>query len=277
MIKKIIQCLSVFVLLLASLMMAGNVKAWSGCGPSYVVEPGDTLFRIAGYCGVTRDEIRMANPGLVSWVYVGQVLVIPIQGTPGGYQYSDYQHENYQHRDGSMHVVTYGDTLRNISMRYGVSMDDLARANGIFDYDNIFIGQRLRIPVAGSMNYDHPLPPPPQSTQPIYGGSTYAIQAGDTLKNLAYRWGVGIYDILAVNPQIVNASLIYAGQVINIPYFLSAPVAPPSVPGYYTVQEGDTLRIIADMYGTSVYNLQLLNPQIWNPNWIYAGMVVRVQ
>ena len=34
---------------------------------------------------------------------------------------------------------------------------------------------------------------------------------------------------------------------------------------------------VPSLYGTTVYNLQVLNPQIWNPNWIFAGMLIRVQ
>ena len=43
------------------------------------------------------------------------------------------------------------------------------------------------------------------------------------------------------------------------------------------MQSGDTLRIIAERYGTSVYSLQMLNPQIYNINWIYAGQTIRVR
>jgi LysM repeat protein len=156
----------------------------------------------------------------------------------------------------SYYIVAPGDTLKNIAIRYGTTVEALASWNGIYNYNLIYVGQRLAIPTG---NY---IPPVtwPQS------GSTYVIQPGDTLRKLAYRWGVGIYDILAVNPQITNA------RVINIPGASSVPN-----PSYYTVRAGDTLRIIANMYGTSVYNLQLLNPQIWNPNWIYTGMVIRVQ
>jgi LysM repeat protein len=167
--------------------------------------------------------------------------------------------------------VARGDTLKKIAARYGTTMQAIANLNGIYNYNIIYVGQRLSIP--GDGGYYNP--PPPPYNPPSYG-STYVIQRGDTLRKLAYRWGVTTYDILAVNSQIANASLIYAGQVINIPgssgssgtYYSSA---------YYTVQRGDTLRIIANRYGTTVYNLQLLNPQIWNPNWIYAGMTIRVQ
>lgn len=89
---------------------------------------------------------------------------------------------------------------------------------------------------------------------------------GDTLGKIAARSGTTVGDILAANPQITNASLIYIGQVINL----------PAVPVYYTVQHGDTLRSIANSYGTSVYSLQLLNPTIYDPNLIYPGQVIRV-
>ena len=83
---------------------------------------------------------------------------------------------------------------------------------------------------------------------------------------MAHSAGVSVSDVLAINPQITNASLIYAGQYINL----------PAVPVYYTVRSGDTLRIIANSYGTSVYSLQLLNPTIYDPNLIYPGQVLRV-
>jgi LysM repeat protein len=43
------------------------------------------------------------------------------------------------------------------------------------------------------------------------------VQWGDTLGKIAARAGTSVANILAVNPQISNASLIYTGQVINLP------------------------------------------------------------
>ncbi|MCL4530148.1 MAG: LysM peptidoglycan-binding domain-containing protein [Chloroflexi bacterium] len=98
-------------------------------------------------------------------------------------------------------------------------------------------------------------------------GRQYVIQWGDTLAKIAARYGTSVSAILAVNPQLANRpSWIYAGEVITL----------PAAPTYYTVQRGDTLRIIAARYGTTVYGLQSLNPQIWNPNIIYVGQVIRV-
>lgn len=252
--KKVFQSIILIAILLASFAGAGSVQAWSGCGSTYTVQWGDTLSGIAAYCGTTVAAMQSANPGLGYWVYAGQVLYLPWATSENGNGYFTY-------------VVARGDTLKNIAARYGTTMAAIANLNGIYNYNLIYVGQRLSIPGGG---YVPPyIPPAPQS------GSTYVIQRGDTLRKLAYRWGVTINEILAVNSQIYNPSLIYAGQVINIPNGSGS--SGGYNPAYYTVQRGDTLRIIANRYGTTVYNLQLLNPQIWNPNWIYAGMVIRVQ
>jgi LysM repeat protein len=252
--KKIFQSIALIAILLMSFAGTGSAQAWSGCGSTYTVQWGDTLSGIAAYCGTTVAALQSANPGLGYWAYAGQVLRLPgaAWDTSGG---------NF------IHIVASGDTLKKSAARYGTTMDAIASLNHIYNYNLIYVGQRLSIPGGG---YVPPAPPP--YNPPSYG-STYVIQRGDTLRKLATRWGVTVNDILAVNSQIYNSSLIYTGQVINIPGGGSSGYNP----AYYTVQRGDTLRIIANRYGTTVYNLQLLNPQIWNPNWIYAGMVIRVQ
>jgi LysM repeat protein len=253
--KRIFQSIALIAILLVSFAGTGNAQAWSGCGSSYTVQWGDTLSGIAAYCGTSVSALKLANPGLGYWVYAGQVLQLPGAAWDNGNGYSTY-------------VVARGDTLKKIAARYGTTMDAIASLNHIYNYNLIYVGQRLTLPGGGYVP-----PAPPYNPPPVYG-STYVIQRGDTLRKLAYRWGVTINDILAVNSQIYNPSLIYVGQVINIPGGGSSGGYNPA---YYTVCRGDTLRIIANRYGTTVYNLQLLNPQIWNPNWIYAGMVIRVQ
>ncbi len=106
-------------------------------------------------------------------------------------------------------------------------------------------------------------------------GGSYTVVRGDTLYKIANRFGLPLADLLAANPQITNPWLIYPGQVITIPGNTGG-IPDTGQPAYYTVQRGDTLRIIADKYGTTWQRLAALNPQIWNPNIIYPGQVIRV-
>lgn len=47
-------------------------------------------------------------------------------------------------------------------------------------------------------------------------GSTYTVVGGDNLTKIAARCGTTISDILYYNPSIVNANLIYVGQVLKL-------------------------------------------------------------
>jgi LysM repeat protein len=73
--------------------------------------------------------------------------------------------------------------------------------------------------------------------------------------------------VLAINP----ASAIAASQSSRA---LQA-VAPAQSGCTYTVRPGETLYSIAMRYGTTVYYLAQSN-SLYNPNWIYAGMRLRV-
>lgn len=152
-------------------------------------------------------------------------------------------------------TVQWGDTLSGLARLCGTTAEAIRAANPGLGWW-VYTGQVLYIPTGYTPSY--PIP--------SYGG-TYVVQYGDTIGIIAARLGVSVSDVLAVNPQIWNASLIYVGQCINLPAV---------APTYYTVQHGDTLRIIASIYGTSAYSLQLLNPAIYNPNLIYPGQVIRV-
>ncbi len=103
---------------------------------THTVRPGETLTRISQLydvpVGVIVDLNDIPDPDNL---VVGQRLRLP-EGTevperedePGPY------------------TVQQGDTLSNIAVTYGVSINDLMAANGISDPNRIFPGQELRIP-----------------------------------------------------------------------------------------------------------------------------------
>jgi LysM repeat protein len=115
-------------------------------------------------------------------------------------------------------TVQWGDTLSGIAQLCGTTVDAIRAANPGLGWW-VYAGQVLYIPTGYT-------PPPPHP--PTY--STYVVQKGDTLGKIAARIGSSVSKILAVNPQIYNASLIYTGQMINLPAGTDAPHPPPPPP-----------------------------------------------
>lgn len=101
----------------------------------YVVQKGDTLYRIAAQYNVSVESIKNANGLRSNIIYIGQQLTIPNTSAPTTSTSSTT----------TSHVTQAGDTLLRISRRYGVGVDDLRAANGLIA-DTIFIGQTLTIP-----------------------------------------------------------------------------------------------------------------------------------
>ena len=166
---------------------------------------------------------------------------------------------------GGSVTVAAGDTLRKIADRCFTTVSALQLANGISNVNLIYPGQVLVMPgslLKGSNGYD-----------------TYVIARGDTLRSLAAQFGTTIDFLLRLNPTIVNANLIYEGQRLTVPAAgVVDPVPEPPATGgqTYTVQYGDTIRKIADRFGTTIDAVLRLNPQITNPNLIYVGQVINL-
>jgi putative chitinase len=124
------------------------------------------------------------------------------------------------------------------------------------------------------------------SQQNNSSNNLYTIRSGDTLSGIAQRTGNTVNSLLSANPQIKNPNLIYAGQQLNIPDAKNAgnmagisvskannspSESPLANQGSYVIRSGDTLSGIAQRTGNTVNGLLSANPQIKNPNLIYAG------
>ncbi|HEX9839048.1 MAG TPA: LysM peptidoglycan-binding domain-containing protein [Anaerolineales bacterium] len=167
---------------------------------------------------------------------------------------------------GTSVTVVSGDTLLKIANRCGTTVSALRRANPeIGSGSLIFPGQVLQLPGA-ILGTDG-------------GYFIYIVARGDTLRSLASRFGTTVDALLAANPDITNANVIYEGQRLKV---YSGPVTPPpnnppppSGQTYYA-QRGDTLRKIAAKFNTTVDAILKVNPQIANPNLIYVGQAITI-
>jgi LysM repeat protein len=159
-----------------------------------IVAWGDSLRGIAQRYDTTVEAIVTANHlTSLDHISAGQQLVIPVQSTQVAPPLDPDR----------THVVQPGETLFRISVNYGVSIDALVAANGLVNPSRIYAGQRLVIPgsSAGSATPSLPL--------------QHVVQRGDTLAEIARRYGVSIWALVQAN-NISNPSILYVGQVLNI-------------------------------------------------------------
>src|SRR5690554_2439890 len=96
-----------------------------------------------------------------------------------------------------IYVVQRGDTMFTIAQKYGISPDEIVRANQWPDPNRLVVGQSLVIPTPFRR---------------------YTVRAGDTLYTIARRFNMTPEAILSSNP-IPAPYVIYPGQVLIIPAF----------------------------------------------------------
>jgi LysM repeat protein len=156
---------------------------------TYVVQWGDTLYSIAARYGTTVDAIvqtnNIADPNSIR---VGQQLTIPDGGTSV---------------PTTEHIVQPGENLFRIALKYNTTVEAIAAANGIVNPSYIWAGQRLLIPQGGG-------------TPPTGTGRYHVVQPGETLYNIALRYGTTTAAIAVAN-DLSNPNLIYPGQTLFIP------------------------------------------------------------
>jgi LysM repeat protein len=159
---------------------------------------------------------------------------------------------------GTIHVVQSGENLFRIGLRYGLRWDVIAAANGLFNPNFVFAGQRLIIPAGGAV-------------PPTGGPVVHVVQRGESLLTIAARYRTTWQAIAAAN-NLANPNLIVPGQRLTIP---SGGAPPPAQPRTYTVQRGDNLTVIAARFGTTVQIIMAAN-SIANPNYIAPGQVLTI-
>ncbi len=154
--RKVMFILGLVLLLQLALVPVSSAAPPPSGGFWHYVRHGETLFSIGRLYGVNAYTICSAN-GLYNcnYIWAGQSLWIPTYMHPGPYPppqpcpYGAPCPPPYPPPYPgciAYHRVSYGETLYSIGRWYGVSPYAIAAANGIYNMNLIYAGQRLCIP-----------------------------------------------------------------------------------------------------------------------------------
>lgn len=198
----------------------------------YVVEPGDTLEKIAKKFGTDVNTIARYN-GIadINDIKAGQILrIAPRPGEKAEY------------------TVQKGDTLYNIAKMWGTTAEKLAELNGIKNPDRLEVGRVIKLPYDGGDDIyivkkgdnlfdiarmynttpealaDFNGITNPDSLEPgqilripgkdyMTALDKYTVRSGDSLWKIAQRFGTTVVDLINLN-KLINPDLIYPGQVL---------------------------------------------------------------
>ncbi len=161
----------------------GNGNTNNNQGNTYTVKSGDSLWSIANRFNTTVAELKALNNLNTNILQIGQILKLP---TNTG---------NTNINQESTYTVKSGDSLWSIARKYDISVSELQNLNNLTS-TTLQVGQVLKLP------------------SNINSNQTYIVKAGDSLWNIAQRFGTTVNALKKKN-NLVNNNLMI-GQVLKI-------------------------------------------------------------
>lgn len=174
---------------------------------TYKVRRGDTLISIAKKFGISYRELMRINGLKSPSIKVGQKLKVPRKATAKA-EVKKKPKKRERVKRYKLYRVRKGDSLQKIAKRFGVRVSDIKKANGLRG-NLIRVGQRLRIPVKGSVTAKS------RKSRSKTTYITYRVRRGDSLIKIAKKFGTSVKSIKKANG--LKSNFIRVGQRLRIP------------------------------------------------------------
>ena len=279
--KAFIFCISLFIASLTFSSVQDSVGVETKDGKeyiNYIVSPGETIYRISTTYNVSISKLMEINPELQQGLRAGQRLLIPSTSTKrvvkdltvsAPKEIKKVEVENTSqasNREEIVHTVKPGETLYGLSKKFGISVGDLLKWNGL----ELQEGQELVVGYSKEQNFSQ-LDDPVEATEPEAMTVTYnTVETVTGEDYTVYEYDSTRKQVLIVpfDPYLYFSDAdaeISKGS--NIPQIkvrdvfrrrLNALLAPK---GYETIyllggHSADTLSDLNKIYSSVTYNYQ---------------------
>ena len=245
---------------------------------THKIEKGETINQIAQKYKVTPFDIYQLNPDAQRGLIPNGTLLVPNKSTA-----KILIQQPKASPQPQTHEVVAKETLYGIEKKYGVSDQDLKKANPSIEKDGLQIGQILVIPSKNNS----------KATTAIQEKVVYHdVLAKETKYSITKQYGITIEELEKRNPEIVaNLPIGYrlvikgnAPKVVKViekveaqkevlkPSFSKKTAATDYV--MYEVKPKETLYSLSKMTGLSQEELTVINPEL--KNGVETGMTLMV-
>ena len=187
------------------------------------------------------------------------------------------------------YTAVAGDSLWGIAQKFGMTLDELKKANGLTS-NNLYVGQTLKVRKSAQQNTNNETNQNQNSNgnnnnrpqQTVTSAETYTVKSGDSLWKIATNHNMSVSQLKNLNK--LSNDMIFVGQKLVVSEKKqSAPSqnqnkpsqSQVTKPSTYTVKSGDSVWKIAHECGMSMNELVSLNG-IKN-NLIFPGQVLKVK
>ena len=193
--------------------------------PVHTVQRGDTLFSIARkYHTPLQDLMKLNGITPTDIIKPGQILKIPGKS----YQVGAASRKKTEKASTPpkkippvYHTVHHGDTLWKIADRYGVTIREIRRLNGLSRGHIIHTGQKLMVKAGSMEKVQHALKPkmkaPPAPRQLRKVPRYYTVQHGDTLWDIARKEKISLTELRRLN-SLKSGEMLHSGRKLVVGY-----------------------------------------------------------
>lgn len=166
---------------------------------NYIVQKGDTLYKIAKDYNIDVNTIIKDNGLETNNLQVGQILKLRVNNIEDieveecfGPDYTP----SANNTDSILYTVKKGDNLYNIAKVYNTTVNEIMKLNNL-NSPNLSIGQQLKIPSSNSVSQ-----------------KTYTVKKGDSLYSIAKKYNTSVDSIKSKNN--LKSNVLSIGQVLKI-------------------------------------------------------------
>lgn len=226
-----------------------SIKGWSDIGYQVAIDPAGRVWDLRGIDRVPAAHASPKNPD-ANQEFGAVLFLVGLNEAPTKRQ-----------------VDAFNAWASDVWLKRWPKADELTVHRRVPGAETVCPGARIVNLVDTRRLVIRPRPtkpkPKPAAAQDAGELGRYVVRRGDTLGELAKRFGTSVATLAKLN-RIKHPDIIYVGQRLRVPVRT------------YTIRRGDTLSEIAHRFGTSVATLAKLN-KIKDPDHIEAGDKIKLR